>query len=78
MTPEERKEQEEADDLTMAKVLTGDDGPSVVRWLKRVSRFDMPVFSADDSTGHEARLVDGGRHLVCEILNHMETYGNKD
>ena len=66
-------DKEKADEEVVKTLLNTEPGKVLVEWMKRKSGFDLPVFDSTDTTGHVARLRDGGRQLVCEVLNLKES-----
>lgn len=65
----DRYRQQDDDEKALRKLLTAKEGEILLRWLKHKTGFERPVFTADDKDGHIARMKDGGRQLVCALLN---------
>lgn len=51
-------------------LLLNDQGEALIELLKEWSEFEKPVFKAEDGFNDtRAMLRDGGRQLVCQLLN---------
>ncbi len=68
-TKRPRYKEQDDDESLIRKMMTKREGEILLRWLKHKTDFERPVFSAEDKEGHLARLKDGGRQIVCELLN---------
>lgn len=65
MTDDEFHELEE-----VARLLDSPSGEILMKWLKRKTDFDKPVFSAEDNYSEGgARMRDGGRAIVTLLTN---------
>ena len=61
--------EQDDDETALRKMMVKREGKILLRWLKHKTGFERPVFSEDDRDGHLARIKDGGRQIVCALLN---------